>query len=91
MAFRRYRKKLVEVKAVQFTEETKDQVFNDLTGRYAADFEDGKPVLRVETAHGEEAVVRLGDWIVKEKQQGAYYPVKPDIFEQAYEPVEVER
>ena len=73
-----------KVNAVQFTDKNKDQVFNSLTGRYSPDFEDGKPIIRVTTIHGEIAIVRIGDWIVKEKKIGYYYPVKNDVFCDTY-------
>lgn len=40
------------------------------------------------TAHDELATVLPGDWIVKEPDGRGHYPVKPDIFERTYEPVE---
>jgi hypothetical protein len=83
-----FRKKPVEVEAEQFTEESKDRVFNWVRGNCSPDFEDGRPVLRVQTIHGDVAVVRVGDWVVKEPVPGAYYPVKPDIFEETYERVD---
>jgi hypothetical protein len=73
-----------KVEAVQFTEANKDMVFNSLTGQYAADFEDGKPILKVTTIHGETAIVRIGDWIIKEPKLGCYYPIKDDIFRDGY-------
>lgn len=73
-----------KVKAVQFTEENKDRIFNSLTGQYAADTEDGRPILKVKTIHGETAVVRLGDWIVQDAAQGTYYPVKDEVFRAGY-------
>jgi len=85
----KYRKKPVVVEAVQFTENTKDQVLNWIEGNKAADFDDnGNPILKIQTIHGETAVARLEDWIVKGEQPGDYWPVKPDIFEQTYEKVE---
>jgi len=83
-----FRKKPAVVEAVQFTRDNMNRVFNQLTGAFAADVEDGRPILKVQTIHGETAVVRLGDWIVSEPELGKYYPVKPDIFEQTYEPAE---
>jgi len=59
-----------QIEAVQFTEDNKDMVFNELTGNYCAALEDGKPILRVMTIHGDVAIVRLGDWIIKEKAKG---------------------
>ncbi len=73
-----------EIEAVQFTMENKYQVFNSLIGRHSPDFEDGKPIIKVKTIHGEIAIVRLGDWIVKEPKLGFYYPVKPEIFSLSY-------
>jgi hypothetical protein len=72
------------VKAVQFTDGNKDQVFNSLTGQYAAGHEGGKPVLKVTTIHGEIAIVRIGDWIVQDAEPGTYYPVKDAVFRAAY-------
>ena len=72
------------VEAVQFTEESKDRVFNSLTGQCAHGFEDGKPIIKVTTIHGEIAIVRIGDWIIKESKKGFYYPIKDDIFRAGY-------
>jgi len=82
--FKKYVKKPTIVEAVQFTHDNKDQVLNSLTGNFIADFEDGQPVLKVVTIHGDTAIVRLGDWIIKEKTPGFYYPVKDDIFRLIY-------
>ncbi len=73
-----------EIEAVQFTEENKDRVFNSLTGQYASDTEDCNPVIKVTTIHGDIAIVRLGDWIVKEAKLGFYYPVACDVFPLSY-------
>lgn len=82
--FQKYERLPKTVEAVQFTEANKDRIFNSLTGQYAADFENGKPILKVITIHGEIAVVRLGDWIVKEPRLGCYYPIKDAIFRDGY-------
>ena len=42
----------------------------------------------VTTTHGEQAVVRHGDWIIPDSRPGTFYPCKPDIFDATYEPVE---
>lgn len=68
--------------------ENKNQVFNELAGRYAADFEDDQLVLKVETIHGDVAIVRFGDWIIKEKELGKYYPIKDSIFKEQYGEIE---
>jgi len=82
--FERYESLPKIVQAVQLTEADKDRVFNSLTGQAAADFENGKPIIKVVTIHGETAIVRLGDWIVKEAELGFYYPVKDKIFKAQY-------
>lgn len=83
--FKKFTPNPIIIEAVQFTVENKNQIFNSLTGQYAADFENGEPILKITTIHGEIAVVRLGDWIVKEPELGYYYPVKDDIFKKKYD------
>lgn len=74
-----------KVKAVQFTESSKDRIYNSLTGQYAAgNAIDGKPILKVTTIHGEIAIVRLGDWIVQDASIGTCYPVKDEVFRAGY-------
>jgi len=82
----KYRKKPVFIEAQQFTDETKDRVFNWITCNTAADFDDGKPILKIQTLEG-VMTARIGDWIIK-GVNGEFYPCKPDIFEQTYELVE---
>lgn len=82
--FEKYSSLPKTVEAVQFTEKNKDRVFNSLTGQYAHDFERGKPIIKVTTIHGETAIVRLGDWIVKDSKIGTYYPIKDEIFRRGY-------
>ena len=81
----KYRKKPIVVEAVQFTDKNKDRIFHSLKGTVVADFEDGRPIMKVRTIHGEAAIIRLGDWIIEENEPGCYYPCKPDIFEKTYE------
>lgn len=82
--FKKFQRLPKIIEAVQFTEENKDKVYNSLTGQFAADFEDDKPILKVTTVHGDVAIVRLGDWIVKEPKLGHYYPIKNNIFKNDY-------
>ena len=42
----------------------------------------------VTTAHGQKTIIVPGDWIVPEPDGRGFYPIKPDIFERKYEPVE---
>lgn len=46
----------------------------------------GDQTLIVRTIHGEEAVCRVGDWVIPEREEGRFYPCKPDIFAASYAP-----
>jgi len=94
----KFRKKPVEIDAVQFTPESDESVFGliDWLGRHDADFSlhvnaDGDYAeLAIGTLEdgGEffhaTHVASPGDWIIR-GVQGEFYPCKPDIFEQTYE------
>lgn len=82
--FKTYKSKPKEVEAAQFTEQNKYRLLDFMEGNVYPKFEDGLPVIVVTTIHGEKATVRLGDWVVKEKTPGCFYPVKPDIFDLSY-------
>lgn len=71
------------VEAFQFTEESKNQVFNFVRCNCYADFIDGEPALRIETPNGEETA-RFGDWVVKKGSE--FYPCSLEVFEATYEP-----
>lgn len=81
--FKTYKSLPTTVQAAQFTDKTKDQIYNELIGAIA-DFEDGEPILKINTIHGETAIVRFGDWVVKESEPGRYYPIKNSIFRSKY-------
>jgi len=85
--FKKYQSIPKIIEAVQFRDDNKDCIFNSLTGQYAADFENGNPILKITTSHGDIAIVRLGDWIVKDIKEGTYYPVKNEIFIKSYKPI----
>jgi len=82
--FEKYSRLPSEIQAVQFTDENKDMIFNSLVGRYTYDFEEDKPILKITTIHGDVAIVRLGDWIIKENKEGFYYPIKNEVFISVY-------
>ncbi len=82
----KYRKKPVVIEAMQFTDETKNQVANFVRCSHAADFEDGKPVLRIQTLEG-VMTARFGDYVIK-GVKGEFYPCKAEIFKATYESVE---
>lgn len=79
----KYRKLPVVVEAFQFTNEDKDRVFNWITCNRYPYFEDGKPVLKIQTLEG-DMTAQLGDWIIK-GVNGEFYPCKDDIFRKTYE------
>ncbi len=82
--FKKFQSLPKQIEAVQFTAENKDRVFNALTGNRSPDFENGEPVLSVTTVHGDIAIVRFSDWIVKDGKLGTYYPIKDEIMQKQY-------
>ena len=78
--FQKYRRLPKTVEAVQFTAENTREVFSSMTNASALDLETDAPVIKVLTLHGDIAVIRLGDWIIKEYVPGRYYPLEDDIF-----------
>ncbi len=90
---RQYRKKPVIVEAVELTEENMKEVakwINENSTRTAyigkSDF-DGRRVLIIHTLEGKYQAYPQLDIIVR-GTRGEVYPVKRDIFEEIYEPVE---
>lgn len=92
----RYRKKPVEIDAMQFTGGNTDEVSKFLYAGLASPVPDypGRPFavggpsgeyLVIETLEGDMRA-DVGDWIIK-GIKGEFYPCKPDIFEATYEAV----
>jgi hypothetical protein len=87
-----YRKKPVVIEALQFTEETKNQVYywakEKQQNVYHAWSEGEKPapILMIPTLEG-EMTCSIGDFVIQ-GIQGELYPCKPDIFEKTYDLVE---
>ena len=77
-----YQKLPVVIEAIQFTKENKDIVFTWITCNHYADWEDGNPILVIQTLEG-EMTVRLEDWVIK-GINGEFYPCKPNIFAKTY-------
>lgn len=83
---RKFRKKPVEIEAMQFTDVSKDACFNWVNcNRYPDKTPDGEPVMHIQTLEGVMRA-RFGDWIIK-GVNGEFYPCKDDIFLKTYEPV----
>ena len=90
----KYRKKPVEIEALQWTGENHRQMFNFLGGEdekymtasginFYKDFNKVDGGLIIKTLEGEH-IATIGDYIIK-GVKGEYYPCKPDIFEMTYE------
>lgn len=84
------RKKPITVRAIHFTEESKDKVFAAVKAHdqciKSSTTRDGKPCLLIPTPQG-DLLVHIGDWIIQ-GIQGMLYPVENDIFESTYEVLE---
>lgn|SRR5690606_6671185 len=83
-------KKVIEVKAVQFTEKNKNQVYNwarSIQANVYHDWDDkGFPCLKIPTLEG-EMICSIEDYIIVEPYPIDWrklYPCKKEIFEQAY-------
>lgn len=85
----KHRKRAVIVEAEQFTEKNKHKVVTFVQSNCVADFENGQPILKIQTIHGNTTYVRLGDWVVKSRVSGDYWVITPlDISATTYEFVE---
>lgn len=82
----RYRKKPVVIEAVQFNPlaEEQDEMLRHLEGCEGWQMQ-GKDIL-IPTLEGNH-LAKPGDYVIR-GVQGEYYPCKPSIFEETYEPVE---
>lgn len=78
----RYRKKPVEIEAVQFTRDNWDEILDFTEGKADYFYEDA---CVIPTLEGDMLASEF-DYIIK-GVQGEFYPCKPDIFEQTYEKV----
>ena len=90
----KYRKKPVEIEAVQWTGENRQEIWEFLAGPAPATMETYgnncyidhsrvKGGLVIITLEGEH-VASIGDYIIR-GVKGEYYPCKPDIFQQTYD------
>lgn len=98
---RKFRKKPVLIEAIQFNGNTNKQEVEEFVGRelkaelesetaYVAGIAPPIFSLLIETKEGTMKAFK-GDWIIKEPFPTGdrdFYPCKPDIFENTYEPTE---
>lgn len=84
----KYRKKPVVIEAIQWKGNNWDEIkakFTDPPDAKSFIVWISNEELLIATLEG-KMKVDINDWIIK-GVQGEYYPCKPDIFEQTYEPV----
>lgn len=79
----RFRKKPVEIEAVQYDGTFPLDFLTD-TAQVRATGPDSDAMV-IQTLEG-EMTAQIGDWIIK-GVAGEFYPCKPDIFDATYEPV----
>lgn len=86
----RFVKRPLEIDAVQFTNENKNQVYNwarSIQGNvYHGSDEKGQPILRIPTLEG-EMICSLGDYLIVEPYPTDWrklYPCKEEIFVKTY-------
>ena len=94
----KFKKKPVIINAVQWDGKDHRKAFNFLEGvdeacaieptgkNFYIDHSKVDGGLIIKTLEGEH-LANIGDWIIK-GVQGEFYPCKPEIFEQTYDPVE---
>ena len=82
----KYRKKPVEVEAVQFTDDNYGILVSIGSMGLKPDVKYRPLRMEIETLEG-VMTANLGDYIIK-GVNGEFYPCKPDIFEKTYEKVE---
>jgi len=80
----RFRKKPVVIEAIQWTGDNNSEVM-DFMGQSWVNM--NPDILTIPTLEGSISASK-GDWIIR-GVKGEFYPCKPDILEQTYEPVGV--
>ena len=90
MTVSKFRKKPVEIEAMRFHEDVArepETIAKWCGGRVVNNLghPSGRVALAIPTPEG-EMTAQYGDWIIR-GVQGEFYPCKPDIFDQTYEPV----
>lgn len=80
----KYRKKPVVIEAIQYTGDNESEILTFAFG-HAISRPNELLSIRIETLEG-DMIASVGDWIIK-GVKGEFYPCKPDIFRQTYEPI----
>lgn len=85
-AYRRFRKRPVEVVAVQWTGDNTAELWDAFSAANIYGPTEKNPDWLIMTTLEGDMRANIGDWIIK-GVQGEIYPCKPDIFEATYERV----
>lgn len=80
---RKFRKKPVEIEAIQFNGWNFEEIYYWMYGTLGINSNCYRETMVIETLEG-NMTANLGDYIIK-GVQGEFYPCKPDIFEQTYD------
>ena len=86
----KYRKKPVEIDAIQWVSDNIEQVYEMLGDNLIINTDEDKDEVKhfINTLEG-KMEMSWGDYIIKGfKGKGKFYPCKPDIFELTYEIIE---
>lgn len=87
MVYPKYKKKQVEIEAIQWTGENQDEIRRFLKSSQSNNqkfIQSGSDLL-IDTLEGKMRA-EINDYIIK-GIQGEFYPCKPDIFNQTYEAI----
>ncbi|WP_199546577.1 hypothetical protein [Streptomyces sp. N35] len=84
----RYRKKPVEVDAVQWTEAAPMRTLTDFAGGLVILNDVDRDFRVYDRLHDTWVAFEYGDWIIR-GIRGEFYPCKADVFAATYEPVKV--
>lgn len=82
----KFRKKPVVIEAERFTLDSDAKQIANWCGGTLFDNTPTRPFIKIQTLEGTMRA-ELGDWIIK-GVAGEFYPCKPTIFADTYEPVE---
>jgi hypothetical protein len=93
MTASRFRKKPLVIDAIQYTGSNWDAVWKWFLGFHKAQklgqfYETDGHRIKIGTQEG-TMFADANDWIIR-GVKGEFYPCKPDIFEETYEPAEIE-
>ena len=80
----KFKKRPIVIDAVQWNGANVDEILGFIVGQASA-YRGGEAAILIETLEGTMRADK-GDWIVK-GVRSEFYPVKPYIFDETYEPV----